>query len=311
MQNDGMDVFKKSIRGDAMLFASVFFWAANFTVVKWGMEEHPEARFTFLALRFLVASACFLPFVLPRIRREARLIKPAFSQGSMVGVVLVFAYALQVSALAQSSAGRVAFITSMNLALVPIFALLLGRERMSALTGIGCGLSMGGIVVLSYDGSQASWGDILAALCAVGFAIDVLLVDRFSKVVDPLFLTFGIVVTVGVLSAFLAVTLEHSVLVPALSQRFLAGGLFAGVFATAIAFHLQTLGQRHTTPIQAAIIFSAEPVIALAIAYFGSQEAMTLHAFLGCCAIVAGVALSEISRTYKSKATVPASPRDL
>jgi drug/metabolite transporter (DMT)-like permease len=71
--------------------------------------------------------------------------------------------------------------------------------------------------------------------------------------------------------------------------------VLTAVFATALAFALQTWGQKHTTPTRTALIFALEPVFALVTAWaFG--EPLRWVAVAGGVLILAGILAVELRR---------------
>jgi drug/metabolite transporter (DMT)-like permease len=61
------------------------------------------------------------------------------------------------------------------------------------------------------------------------------------------------------------------------------------VFATALAFALQTWGQKFTTATRTALIFALEPVFALATAVLVGHEPLTASAIVGGALILTGI----------------------
>src|SRR5207248_3795591 len=65
--------------------------------------------------------------------------------------------------------------------------------------------------------------------------------------------------------------------------------VLTSVFATALAFLLQTWAQQYTTATRTALIFALEPVFALMTAVLAEGERLTLAAVLGGGLILAGI----------------------
>ena len=66
------------------------------------------------------------------------------------------------------------------------------------------------------------------------------------------------------------------------------------VLATAVAFLLQTWGQKYTTATRAALIFSLEPVFAWLTSYVVEHEVLTGQSLAGAGCILAGILLVEL-----------------
>jgi drug/metabolite transporter (DMT)-like permease len=69
--------------------------------------------------------------------------------------------------------------------------------------------------------------------------------------------------------------------------------VITAVFATAIAFALQTWGQKYTTPARTALIFALEPVFALVVAVAFGEPARWV-AVLGGALILGGILAVEL-----------------
>ncbi|HYO80824.1 MAG TPA: DMT family transporter, partial [Bryobacteraceae bacterium] len=70
--------------------------------------------------------------------------------------------------------------------------------------------------------------------------------------------------------------------------------LVTAVFATAVAFWLQTWAQARTTPTRAALIFSLEPVFAWVTSWLAEGETLTPRAITGAFCILGGILLVEL-----------------
>jgi drug/metabolite transporter (DMT)-like permease len=70
--------------------------------------------------------------------------------------------------------------------------------------------------------------------------------------------------------------------------------VLTAIFATAVAFALQTWGQRYTTATRTALIFALEPVVALVTAVSLGGETLTFYAVAGGSLILAGILAVEL-----------------
>ena len=66
------------------------------------------------------------------------------------------------------------------------------------------------------------------------------------------------------------------------------------VFATALAFTIQTWAQRYTTPTRTALIFSTEPVFALGTSVLVAGEVLSPRALAGAASILLGILFVEL-----------------
>jgi drug/metabolite transporter (DMT)-like permease len=127
-----------------------------------------------------------------------------------------------------------------------------------------------GLMTLSSTRLQIGAGDLLTVGCAFAFAIHILMLGHYAKRVATEWLTL---LQIGSSAVFATVACGF---VETPFIRWTPGVILAlGVtacLATALAFLVQTWGQRHTTPTRAALIFSLEPVFAWLTSYVFEHE---------------------------------------
>jgi drug/metabolite transporter (DMT)-like permease len=78
------------------------------------------------------------------------------------------------------------------------------------------------------------------------------------------------------------------------SKDVLAALIVTSVFATAIAFFIQTNFQKYTSATRVALIFAMEPVFAALTGYFWAHEHLSVSAILGCILIFLGMIFAEL-----------------
>ena len=133
-------------------------------------------------------------------------------------------------------------------------------------------------------------GDLLCLMCAVAYAIDLLLTEKAvaHEEVDAYQLgVFQLGVT-GVCNLLLAFLTEQPHL-PTTSTV-----LFLSIFCTGVAFVLQPLAQRYTTASHAGVIFALEPVFAAFVAAIFANEVLSAKSYLGAALMVTSLFIMEI-----------------
>ncbi|MGR5977259.1 EamA family transporter [Bacillus paranthracis] len=73
------------------------------------------------------------------------------------------------------------------------------------------------------------------------------------------------------------------------------------LFATSIAFFIQTSAQKHTSPTRVAIIFAMEPVFAALTGVLVANEQLSISAIIGCLCIFLGMVFVELPSKTKKK----------
>ena len=84
-------------------------------------------------------------------------------------------------------------------------------------------------------------------------------------------------------------------------EAFFVAVAVTSVFATVLAFFVQTAAQRYTTPVKTSLIFTFEPVSAGIVGYFVGGEILSGVQIAGAGLILFGIVVSEVGSYYKNK----------
>ena len=266
-----------------MLITAGATWGATFPVVKQALAD--TGPLTFLALRFGLAAALLLPTL-----RLAGGSRRGTWRAVSCGVALFVGYAFQTTGLATSTPARSAFITALSIVLVPLLEPLFGIGRPSARVWSGAVLALAGLaVLLRPEARPVSRGDVLTFLCAIAFAIHLLLLQWTVRMVPA-----GRASTIQVLTtAGLAVPIagiERWRFVP--TTRLGVAILICAIVATVGAFWAMTAVQRVLSAAVTAVVLAFEPVAAAVASVAMGLEAPSLAMGLGGMVVVAGVILA-------------------
>ncbi len=282
-------------QADCALALVALVWGSTFVVVKQAITQ--ISALYFLSLRFSLASLCLLILFLPALRRlPARRLVSGLRGGLLTGLFLWSGYVLQTFGLHYTSAGNSGFLTGLYIVLVPVIGAVVYRQRPSAREVFGLALAAVGMLMMTLPNSGTRFtinlGDLLTIACAVAFAFHLLVLGHFSKRESVEAVALGQIACAAALST-LSLTLEKPV--AHWSGGVVMAIVLTAVFATALAFALQTWGQKHTTPTRTALIFALEPVFALVTAWaFG--EPLRWVAVAGGVLILAGILAVELRR---------------
>lgn len=286
---------------DLMLLLAVLSWGVSFPVAKLAMNDWGDYKFLFLAGRFWLAFAIFLPFAIRGYSWKDLVVhlKPGF----WVGITLAGAFGFQYGALKMGSSGEVAFITTLSSVFVPVGMWLVFRKHVEKGTLLGLLLATAGAVLIEVQGKFSIDGaGMLALLAAVGMAADLILVDYFmgqkranqtNKYANVPFLTIQFLVLAIATTLVSLFTEVGQRGLPAWSSHALFAMVFMSVVATAAAFLIQTKYQPKTRPDRAALIFTLESPLAALFSYLLLHEVFSLRMATGATMIVLGVACAE------------------
>ncbi len=281
-------------QADLALASVALIWGSTFVVVKAALGE--ISTMYFLALRFGFATACMAPMLVPVFRSSGkRAVWKGIGGGLVAGVFLWMGYLLQTFGLKYTSAGNSGFLTGLYVVLVPLISAAWYKKwpRRPELAGIAiAGVGMTVLTIPSVDRNfHVNRGDLLTIGCALVFAFHLLVLGYYSARERFEAVAFGQIAAAAVFSG-LALFFEPPKV--AWSTRTVVAILLTGLFATALAFALQTWGQQYTTPTRTALLFALEPVFAAAAAVLLGGERLTMYSLAGGGLIIAGVLAVEL-----------------
>ncbi len=289
-------------KADSALFVVAFVWGTTFVVVKNAIAEISPVYF--LALRFWLAALCMLFIFAPAFLKAGRhAVWRGLRGGAAAGVFLWLGYILQTLGLQYTSAGNSGFLTGLYIVLVPLLSALLYRRwpRIAEMAGIG--IASTGMILLTLPALNQRFhlnrGDLLTIACAVAFAFHLLTLGYFSQRERFEAVAVGQILCAAVLSS---VMLCFEPRVARWTPNVLFGIALTGVFATALAFALQTWAQQYTTATRTALIFALEPVFAFLTAVVAGGEILKWSSVFGGVLIVGGILLVELKLTRRAAA---------
>lgn len=271
-----------------------FLWGGTFVVVKNAL--HDVSTMCFLALRFGVAAAAMLLLFAKAFRGMRRgELWCGFRGGLITGCFLWLGYALQTWGLERTSVANSGFLTGLYIVLVPLFSAALYRRWPAAAELAGIAFASAGIVSLTGSGLSLHFnaGDILTIGCAVAFAFHVIVLGYFSQRERFQAVATGQIAAVCMVSCT-ALAFEPPRI--AWTRGVIFAVVLTGIFATALAFSLQTWAQKYTSASRTVLILSLEPVFAYAGAILFAGEHLSLHSAFGGSLILAGILVVELRR---------------
>ena len=218
--------------------------------------------------------------------------KRLWMAGGICGCALFAAASLQQIGLVYTDPGKAGFLTAMYIVLVPMLGIFVHRKPgLNAVISVV--LALVGLYLLSFMGvTTINVGDLFLIGCALGFAVQILLIDRFAQDLDGLRLNCIQALVVSILSLpFMLLTEELDM------GNILACWLplgFAGVLSMGVAYSLQIVGQKNLEPTTASLIMSLESVFAALGGWLILHNTMTPRELSGCGLVFAGVIISQL-----------------
>lgn len=288
----------RTIFADLSLLLVAFVWGTTFVIVQNAISTLPPH--TFNAIRFLLASVLLFFFILLFYRMQFRhLSKKMVLSGILLGFWLFGGYGFQTVGLLYTTSSKAGFITGLSIVLVPLFSLLLLKQRPKWPAVLGVLVATIGLYLLTLsDSLLLNLGDVLVFLCAVCFAMQIILTGKYAPSYPAMTLALIQIFTVSILSALASILLESGAQYmnrdTLLQSHVIWALLVTAGPATAMAFLAQTICQKFTTPTRVALIYATEPVFAALAGFLWANEILGLKAILGCLLILMGMILSEL-----------------
>lgn len=281
------------LKGSLSILLATVIWGSAFVAQSIGLDH--IGPFTFLAIRGSLAVLTLL--LLISLQNRGSFLntltnKRLWLAGIPCGIALFIATGLQQVGLLYTTAGKGGFITSMYLVLVPIFGLFVRRKppKTAVLSVV---IAAVGLYFISGAGlTSINIGDAMMLLCAVAFAVQILLIDRFSPGLDSIALNMAQCLICTILCGIVTLLFEDPK-----ADNILACWLplvYAGVLSMGIAYTLQIVGQKKLEPTIASLLMSFESVFAVLSGWIILGETLTLTEFFGCALVMGGILLTQI-----------------
>lgn len=289
---------------------AAFIWGTAF--VAQDLCADSIGAFAFNATRYFIAVLALLVVILisdklkknkPTLNAQEK--KAANKQlwlgGLCCGAALAIASNFQQAGLvAGTDAGKAGFITALYVVLVPVFGLFFKR-KVSLPTWIAVVLSVVALYLLCIKGDfSLAPGDLLVLVCAVCFAVHILVIDHFTAYCDGVKLSCLQFLFAGIISTICMFIFEDVDFAAILSCALPL--LYVGIFSCGVGYTLQILAQKDSNPTVVTILLSLESVFAVIAGAIILKQQMTVREYIGCAIMFAAVILAQIQFPTRQKA---------
>lgn len=290
---------------------AAFIWGTSF--VSQDICADSMGAFTFNGTRYFIAVLSLLVVIAvmnttrkdrpqPTAEEKKASRKQLWLGGLCCGTALAVASNFQQAGLvAGTDAGKAGFITALYVVLVPLFGLFF-RRKVSGPVWIAVVLSVVSLYLLCIKGSfRLAAGDLLVLVCAVCFAVHILVIDHFGATCDGVKLSCVQFLFAGLWSAVCIPFFEHVDAAALLSCALPL--LYVGVFSCGVGYTLQILAQKDSNPTVVTILLSLESVFAVIAGAIILHQSMTPREYLGCVLMFLAVVLAQIPLPAKAART--------
>ena len=279
----------------ALLLVTVV-WGTTFPAMK--LLSADLAALHIIALRFGLATVVLLPLLWGMRAAEWR-------WGLLLGGLNFVAFWLQIEGLALTSSNRNAFVTGLNVLMVPLLAWAVLRRPLGWPIWAACALALAGLRLMFYEDSAWNVGDSLTLASALFFAIFILTLEACAlrnrqQPLRSTRLAAGVSLAMWAGSA-LALAAQGGLGQMVVQAQALTAGAWLSLLYLALAASvgvvvLQAWGQQRVDATRSAIVYGLEPVFAALTAWLWIGERMGLLAIAGAALLVGALVLSQVQR---------------
>lgn len=228
---------------------------------------------------------------------------PAYSRrtlwiaGVSCGIVLCTASFLQQAGITSyppeaAASSRSGFVTATYMVMVAVIGTIAGKKT-QPIVFVAVVVAMLGMYFLCCPNglSNIYVGDWLTLACALGYALHILVIDRFTQVDGVRLSRLQLFVSCAI-SFVCALLFEHPS--PQLVAAAIVPILYAGICSDGIAYTLQIIAQKTTDPTVASILMSLESVFAALGGWLILGESLSGIELFGCALVFAAVMLAQV-----------------
>ena len=274
---------KTKPQGVILLLITAIIWGSSFVAQSIGMQSIDA--FTFTGIRTALGMLLLLPFTLI-INKGMDLSKDMLRKGLILGIVFSFAQNFQQFAFYYSTSGKIAFITAFYMFFVPLFSVMFLKKKIAVLTWVSIFIGLIGLFFLCINPAELTninLGDILALICAIFYAVQIMLIDKFvedgkTSGVQLSFMQFFVAAILSIIAMFIfekPVLADIKTAAPSL--------LYSGIMSFA------------------SLLMCLESVFAVITAAIILHESMLPRELAGCLIMFGAIILSQVSESLSAK----------
>ncbi|MCR5278353.1 MAG: DMT family transporter [Lachnospiraceae bacterium] len=298
----------KEIRSSILLVLTAAIWGVAFVAQSEGGDA--VGPFSFNFVRFLIGSLVLVPVIKGLDRAGLSVRRPETKEekrnlwchGILVGVALFLAANAQQFAISLGAqVSKAGFLTALYILMVPILGLFI-KKKCGLNIWVGVLISIVGLYFLCMtDGAGFKAMDLFLLASAVLFAVQILMIDKFAPLTDPVRLSSIQFLVCGLLSAIPAFLFDvpRSGGFTALLEAFASWNawipiLYAGVLSSGVAYTLQVVAQPGLNPTVASLIMSFEAVFAAISGWIILRQTLNAREILGCVLMFIAIVIAQL-----------------
>ena len=299
----------QQLRSSGILVLASLIWGISFAFQSMGGKA--LGAYTFNAARLLLGA--LMLFIITRFSDNWGISKRPvtkaekklqFTTGLLCGIFLCIATNLQQVALnLGSAAGKAGFLTATYILMVPLICLIF-KQLCGWNVWVAVAIAVVGLYFLCMQGEFSfSMPDVLLLLCALGFSLQIIVIDRRGQQVDSLRLSGMQFLVAGIITVIPAIFFEiipYEDGISAWGNLWASGSmwislLYMGIMSCGVAYTLQIFGQKGLQPAIAAVLMSLEAVFSVLFGWIILGEKLSGRELFGCLLIFIAVILAQLN----------------
>ncbi len=261
--------------------------------------------FMFNGLRFFIAGIIVIPVFLvfekesdiPKEQKKIKLKHTVFL-GAASGAILAVSSALQQFGIQLTGeSGKAGFITGLYLIIVPVATFVIFKQKASIFVWVAIPISVAGLYFLSVtNGFTIKTGDILVILCAFGYASQIIFIDRVGDKISAIRFSCTQFFAASIICLILGLCFGNTTLEGITTN--IVPILYCGVFSAGAAYTLQIIGQKHTPPAVASLLFATEGLFATIFECIVDKRLPSAKIAIGCVLMLVAIILSQLPSSF-------------
>lgn len=253
-----MSINKTTWRGDILLLITAIVWGGGFIGVAKALDT--LGPFYMIAIRFLIASILMGIVFGRRIKKTT---KKDIIAGTVSGLFLFLGFAGQTVAAEFLNVGKLAFLTALNVLIVPFLSYIFFQEDIKKYNMIASIIAIIGFGFLNLNaemGFNIGIGEVLAILGAIFFAGQITALGHYTKQNDVCLISVFQMLTCCILGFVCSVIFEEPPQNLGLEMLIPVG--YLGVFSTFLASYAKPL-------VKSIQLLQGQPLLCLWNQYLG------------------------------------------
>ncbi|MBE5958103.1 MAG: DMT family transporter [Lachnospiraceae bacterium] len=308
----------KQFTHSILLLITALVWGISFVSQNYGGDA--LGSFTFNSIRSFLGGLILIPVILlldksgksPKAPKSSAGRKQLFIAGGLCGIILCIASNFQqISFSFGATSGKAGFLTACYILIVPILGIFM-KKHCPLNVWIGVFLGLIGLYLLCFkenDGFKIY--DILLLICAFIFSLHIIVIDKYSPLVDGVRMACIQFFVCGILTAFPMIFMEMGVSLKGIdnetfnswlsnfhSFKPLIPLLYSGFISCGVGYTLQIVGQEGVNPTVASLLLSFESVFSVLAGWIILGEHMSKRGILGCVLIFFAIIISQINFSF-------------